>query len=310
MIVLGLFAGLMLAAQNPINAKFSALVKSPLVASLFGYVIGVAILGVIVLVTGGGLLENIEAAMQTNMPVWFWLGGLCGAIYITAIIILFPKIGAVETVMLPTLGMIFSSIVIESFGWLEVTAIPLTVTRMLGLLILVGGMVIAVVVPTLNQRPMLQKAAPVVNGRLAWRIFGFIAGVATTLQTTLNGHLGVVLHSTYQATLIAFIVGLAVVASVMLVRERHAFRLVLPAAKYWWGWVGGALGSFYVLFMTIMIPVLGPGLTVALPIIGVMFGSLFVQKFGLFGSIKAAVHIAQIIGVILMVGGILIIKLI
>ena len=50
-------------------------------------------------------------------PWWIWIGGALGVIYLTGNIVLFPKLGSVQTVIMPILGQIVMSMLIDNFGW-------------------------------------------------------------------------------------------------------------------------------------------------------------------------------------------------
>lgn len=111
----GVLAGIILANQNPVNAYLRVFVISPYVASLISFSIGTLYIGIVTLATGHPLLPT-GAQIAAN-PWWLWLGGVIAAIYLTSNILLFPKLGAVQTVILPILGQVLMGTVIDSFIW-------------------------------------------------------------------------------------------------------------------------------------------------------------------------------------------------
>ena len=51
-----------------------------------------------------------------RVPWWGWLGGLAGAIYVTAVFSLIPEIGAAPTIALTVSGQQLASVLVDRFG--------------------------------------------------------------------------------------------------------------------------------------------------------------------------------------------------
>ena len=94
---IALFAGFLLANQNPINADLRKNVNSPFWASTISQIIGVVFLGTISLLLSGDLFPSAEFVQ--SHPAWIWIGGLLGPVYVTSNVFLFPRLGAVQTVI-------------------------------------------------------------------------------------------------------------------------------------------------------------------------------------------------------------------
>lgn len=56
-----------------------------------------------------------------QQPVWMWLGGVAGVFYITAALILVPKIGATTFFIMVIAGQLVTSTLIDYFGLFGVT---------------------------------------------------------------------------------------------------------------------------------------------------------------------------------------------
>ncbi|MCY1237960.1 putative inner membrane exporter, YdcZ [compost metagenome] len=85
-------------------------------------------------------------------PWWIWIGGAAGVIYMTAALLLAPKLGAASFIVAVIAGQMAVSLLIDHFGLMGFPAKPVNAARLTGLLFIVGGMVItqiANVVPAL-----------------------------------------------------------------------------------------------------------------------------------------------------------------
>ncbi len=63
---------------------------------------------------GDPVLSDVAGA-----PWWVWVGGLLGAFYVAASIILTPRLGAANTVTLIIAGQVLASMVLDQFGLLS-----------------------------------------------------------------------------------------------------------------------------------------------------------------------------------------------
>ncbi|MCM0600810.1 DMT family transporter [Periweissella ghanensis] len=307
----GVLAGIILANQNPVNAYLRVFVISPYVASLISFSIGTLYIGIVTLATGHPLLPT-GAQIAAN-PWWLWLGGVIAAIYLTSNILLFPKLGAVQTVILPILGQVLMGTVIDSFGLFGAKHIPITAVRLVGVLVLLLGMFVAVVLANRTKAEQIYKneleKQDTPTALTLWRIWGILAGMLSAVQQAINGRMGTVVHSPVQATFISFLISWLVILIVTLVMHR---KITIPRATFKampkWGWLGGVLGATFVLMTVILVPIIGAGLTVTTSLIGQILGSVLVTQMGLWRSIKSPVKRLQVIGIIIMLIGVLIIK--
>lgn len=186
---IALFAGFLLANQNPINADLRKNVNSPFWASTISQIIGVVFLGTISLLLTGDLFPSTEFVQSHT--AWIWIGGLLGPVYVTSNVFLFPRLGAVQTVILPILGQILTGVVIDSFGWFYAVQIPMSPIRILGIIVTILGLFIAVVLPSLREKAGQVEAEP---NLMLWRLWAIISGSFTAVQQAINGHLGTLLH--------------------------------------------------------------------------------------------------------------------
>jgi bacterial/archaeal transporter family-2 protein len=76
-----------------------------------------------------------------NAPWWMWLGGLLGAFFVCASIVLPPRLEA-TTMGLFLAGQVIASIALDHFGLLGVTVQPASIPRLLGALLIIVGVTI------------------------------------------------------------------------------------------------------------------------------------------------------------------------
>src|SRR5919201_3724505 len=109
-----LFIGSLLAVQAAANVQLSAAVGSPFGASTLQLGIGAAVLIAVALPAGAlGAFDVLGHARA-----WHLTGGVGPAVYITAGILLFPRLGAVVSVGLFIAGQMLASVALDGFGWL------------------------------------------------------------------------------------------------------------------------------------------------------------------------------------------------
>lgn len=297
-----LVGGFLLANQNPINSDLRRIVGSPFLASAISNFVGSIFLGLITLILSHQLFPSFS--FISGNPAWIWLGGLLGGIFLTSNVLLFPRLGAVQTVILPILGQILMGMMIDSFGWFGALQIPLTLVRVIGVLITLVGVIVAVVLPNLKQN-QTQKSS---ENLLGWRIWGVIVGGLSAMQQAINGRLGVLLHNSAQAAFASFFIGFLAIFIVSLFVDRRLPRISdLRTAKVWNGF-GGVLGGLFVLATVLAVPQIGAGLTIMMGLIGQIVGSMLVQQFGWWRSFKFRIQIWQVVGVLIMLLGIVLIK--
>ncbi|BCC21121.1 TPA: DMT family transporter [Bacillus cereus] len=137
-LIFAFLAGLALPIQFSINAQLRTFVGSPLVAATISFIVGAITLFTISLFKAGfSFNKGIASA-----PWWVWTGGVLGAFYVLATIILIPRIGAGTTVALVLAGQIVASVLIDHFGLINVPIHLLSLPRILGAILVIIGVVL------------------------------------------------------------------------------------------------------------------------------------------------------------------------
>lgn len=137
LILFALIAGMALPTQFSINAQLRSLVGSPIVASMISFIVG-SIALLIVSFFNQGIKMN---KTWLEAPWWIWTGGLLGAFYVVATIILIPRIGAASTVAFILTGQIIASVLIDHFGLLGVHVQPVNLYKLIGVSLIIIGVI-------------------------------------------------------------------------------------------------------------------------------------------------------------------------
>lgn len=80
-----------------------------------------------------------SAAAAVRIPWWAWSGGLFGAVFIGLAVILVPQLGAATFFVLLVTGQIAASVALDHFGWLGLPQRSMDLQRLLGVVLLIGG---------------------------------------------------------------------------------------------------------------------------------------------------------------------------
>ena len=131
-------AGLSFVFQQAVNSNLRVQISSPWWAGFISYL--------------GGTLVMLIAAIALRQPLSFasisatspmsWTGGIFGAIYIGVSILMLPKLGAASVIALLVAGQMMGSMVFDHFGLLGVPVQPVNPARIVGGLMLIGGVVL------------------------------------------------------------------------------------------------------------------------------------------------------------------------
>lgn len=147
-ILLGILAGLVLPIQTLVNTRLRASTGTPFSSSMISFAVGtITLLIVATAVTGG----DYGITQAFDEPLWIWFGGLLGVVALTGNILLFPHLGAVQTVALPIAGQVIMGLIVDHFGLFESPQSSLTVVRAIGAIIVLTGVVAVVATPAQQQ---------------------------------------------------------------------------------------------------------------------------------------------------------------
>ena len=135
----GMLLGIVLAVHLSMNGKVGAALNNPRVGNALFWCIG-ALMALIIGFTGWqtGALSGLK---DVN-PILLSAGAI-GACLVFAIGWLIPQIGAFPMMLTMIAGQILGGLVMSHFGLLGSPVAPVSLTNVLGALVMVGGVVLA-----------------------------------------------------------------------------------------------------------------------------------------------------------------------
>jgi transporter family-2 protein len=136
---LALIAGMAAPTQFAINSQLRQVVGGPVLAGAISFLIGT-----IVLIAAAVIVSRSvpDLGSVTGAPWWMYLGGLLGAFYVFASIVLTPRLGAATTIGLFLAGQVIASIAIDHFGLLGLPVQSASIPRLLGALLIIVGVAV------------------------------------------------------------------------------------------------------------------------------------------------------------------------
>jgi bacterial/archaeal transporter family-2 protein len=134
-VVLALAGGAVLPLQGAINARLRADLDAPITVGAWSFVVAAAAMVAVL------ALDRRPAHVDRlgQVPWWGWLGGLCGATYVTSVFLSIPEIGVAPTMALTVAGQQVASVFVDRHGLLRLPRRPITRTRLAGVLTLLAG---------------------------------------------------------------------------------------------------------------------------------------------------------------------------
>lgn len=133
-VVLVAAMGGLIAAQAPINGGLGAGIGK-LPAALLSFLVGTALLTLIVVISGEGFGRLGDA----HLPWYYFAGGALGAAYITTVIFTVGTLGAGGITAATIGGQLTASMLLDHFGAFGLDTQPITLTRIAGVALLAGG---------------------------------------------------------------------------------------------------------------------------------------------------------------------------
>jgi transporter family-2 protein len=284
-----LAVGGLLALQAAANVQLATALASPFGASALQLGIGAALL--LALAAAAGSLGAF-AALDGAAP-WTLAGGLGSALYITAGILLFPRVGAVAAVGLFVAGQMLASVLLDGFGWLGVVRDAPGALTVAGAAGIVAGTWLVV---------QAQGGPRATRG--AWIALGLLAGAVLPVQGAINARLRAELDAPLAVAAFSFFVATAAMAVILAATRSPAPRVAPLRGVPWWGWLGGLCGATYVTSVFLLIPEIGAAPTVALTVAGQQLASVLVDRHGLLRLPRRPITGRRLAGVATLLAGV------
>lgn len=131
--------GALIALQAPINSGLGK-ATGTMPAAAISFTVGTLLLLGIVVVAGEA--GSLSQAMDVK---WYYLiGGVLGAAYVTTVLLTVRTLGAGGVTAATVAGQLTMSVVIDRIGFLGLEETPITLTRVIGVLLLFAGTVLVI----------------------------------------------------------------------------------------------------------------------------------------------------------------------
>lgn len=301
LLLIALAVGGLIPIQTAANSRLRLSVgNKPVVSALISFSSALFFAVVATTVLRGNPVPQFSA----DVPWWGWLGGVMGVCFVLGNILLFPRLGALETVVLPILGQVVMGLLVDRFGLLGAPAMPVSWMRVLGAAVVFAGIV---VVLRSGRRPVLEGDAEGLELAI-FRVLGVLVGVCTAIQTSVNGYLGTIAGSSMHAGEINLAVGavLLLVAALVTSPRQLARR---PERGPWWMWLGGLVGATFVISGATLAPLLGTATTVIAFNAGTIAAGQALEARGAFGARKNPLTATRLAGLVVIFLGVLAVRL-
>ncbi|WP_293832309.1 DMT family transporter [uncultured Corynebacterium sp.] len=301
LLLVALAVGGLIPIQTAANSRLRASVgNKPVVPALISFSSALFFAVVATTVLRGNPVPQFSA----DVPWWGWLGGVMGVCFVLGNILLFPRLGALETVVLPILGQVVMGLLVDRFGLLGAPAMPVSWMRVLGAAVVFAGIV---VVLRSGRRPVLEGDAEGLELAI-FRVLGVLVGVCTAIQTSVNGYMGGIAGSSLHAGEINLAVGAVLLLVAALVTSpRQLVRRPEPGP--WWMWLGGLVGATFVISGATLAPLLGTATTVIAFNAGTIAAGQALEARGAFGARKNPLTATRLAGLVVIFLGVLAVRL-
>ncbi|HVJ08086.1 MAG TPA: DMT family transporter [Acidisarcina sp.] len=135
-LVFAFAAGCGLSVQAGVNGRLGAESGQPVWATMASFLVGFLFLIPFTL-----LPRNAWPALEQIGEIrwWAWTGGLIGAAYVLATVVMAPRLGATVFFALVIAGQITMSLLLDQYGWLGFPRHALNPMRLLGTVLMVLG---------------------------------------------------------------------------------------------------------------------------------------------------------------------------
>lgn len=235
--------GIMTAVQARINGVLGTKIDDGIVAGLVSFAVGLLALVIVIpfIRSARGGVSRVWRGIRTGeIPAWMLLGGGCGALTVSTQGLTAGVLGVSLFSVGVVAGQTLHGLVLDRMGFGPAGVVAVTPGRVLG-----GGLALAAVAISLSGDVL--ASAPL------WMVLlPFAAGVGIAWQAATNGRLSGRVRSPIAATLVSFVAGTVVllIAAGISIAARGVPD-ALPTEP--WLYLGGILGSVYILLGALIV---------------------------------------------------------
>jgi transporter family-2 protein len=139
LVLVALAAGAGLPVQAGVNAVMGRYAGRPEWAAFVNFAVGLVALGAWLLALR---LAPPPSLALSRAPWWAWTGGVLGAFYVSAVVLLTPRLGVATTLALAVAGQMVGALLLDHTGALGLELRPISPAKLAGAALLVAGVVL------------------------------------------------------------------------------------------------------------------------------------------------------------------------
>lgn len=147
---------LLAGAGLPFQAASNAAVGRALGHPFWGAITSLVISAMVILPLLGAQrasAPSISTALQG--PWWLWVGGILGAVYVGGAAAVTPKLGAGGFLVCVVAGQMVVAMLVDHFGLMGIAPKPVTLLRLAGVALILGGVLLVHLAGTKQSAPLL-----------------------------------------------------------------------------------------------------------------------------------------------------------
>jgi bacterial/archaeal transporter family-2 protein len=141
LVALAIIIGTLMPLQAGLNAELTRILKHPYLGAFISLTSGAIAVLILVLIKGIGMAEFKKMG---EVSPHLYLGGLLGAIFVGSSLFFIPKMGATPMIAAFITGQLLGSVLIDHYGLLGLTVTPVSLTRILGVILLFAGLFLVI----------------------------------------------------------------------------------------------------------------------------------------------------------------------
>ena len=302
--LIAMCAGGLIPLQTAANGNLKTQMNSPFLASFINCATGSSLLALVMLIRQESFLRSFDGFL--SIPWYLYLSGPLGAVILVVAVILAPRLGMIGLSLSTMTGMLVSGLIFDHFAILNVPFKSFDLIRLLGLILMLLGVMIV-----LRFFSFLKNHAQGLSlFNVLFFLLGCFSGSLMTVQAILNAQMRLKLGSVFYCAFISMLTtALILIGVALLIRHSVKRFLKIKVQGRYWIFIGGVCGASYIIAMALLVPILGAATLMTLGIAGQLLSSLIIDHFGLLEQKLRKVGLAQILGLMLIIGAAVLMRL-
>jgi len=140
-------------------------------------------------------------------------------------------------------------------------------------------------------------------------VLAVLAGASVALQQVLNANLRIALNLAAWSGFVSYFAGVACMALLAFALRDPVPSVAVAGRVPWWAYSGGLFGATFIGLAIFLIPRLGAATFIVLLVTGQMLASVTFDHFGWLGLTQRSIDLPRMIGVALLIGGCVVVRL-